>query len=108
MREPIELMQENAGKESVLINNHFLPYAGYPNDLLKILQEAINKFCLSGDYPKKDSGEVVNWLTAQKANGNNISPTLASTIETIIAPRPYALQRTKDINKVRLNHQNKK
>jgi hypothetical protein len=99
---------ENENGKAVSSKNPLIPYDEYPNDLLKILQQAINKFCLSGDYPKKDTGEVVKWLTAKKANGVQISPTLASTMETIIAPRPYATQRTKRENKARPTPENNK
>ncbi len=67
----------------------------YSTDLLAILHQAINKFCLSDEYPKKECGEVVNWIKEQKADGTPISQQLADAMETIIAPRPYAHHRQK-------------
>jgi hypothetical protein len=82
-------------RKSRTIENLQLADNKYSTDLLRIIHQAINKFCLSSEYPKKDTGEVVNWLKEQKADGTQISQQLADAMETIIAPRPYAHHRQK-------------
>ena len=72
------------------------PWGDYETRLLQILAEAVNQFCLDGpeSYPKKDCGEVVDWIMARvEANGMEASKSLAGTIETLIAPRPYVHHR---------------
>ncbi len=70
------------------------PWGDYETPLLGILAEAVNQFCLSGDYPKKDSGEVARWIE-ERMKERNLPPsaTLADKIETIISPRPYSHHR---------------
>jgi hypothetical protein len=70
------------------------PWGDYETPLLKILAEAVNRFCLTGDYPKKDTGEVVRWVKERMEQaGLPPSDTLAGKLETIILPRPYSHQR---------------
>ena len=38
------------------------PWGDYETPLLQILAEAVNHFCLADNYPKKESGEVVQWV----------------------------------------------
>lgn len=68
------------------------PWGDYETPLLQILAEAVNHFCLAGDYPKK--GEVVDWVKERICEaGLQSSDTLADKIETIISPRPYSHHR---------------
>ena len=70
------------------------PWGDYETPLLKILAEAVNQFCLTDDYPKKDGGEIVQWIRERmKQEGLPPSDTLADKIETIISPRLYSHQR---------------
>jgi len=62
--------------------------------LLQILAEAVNHFCLAGDYPKKGGREVREWVKKRMEQaGLQSSDTLADKIETIISPRPYSHHR---------------
>ena len=70
------------------------PWGDYETPLLKILAEAVNRFCLTGDYPKKDTGEVVRWVKERmELAGLPPSYTLADKLETIISPRLYSHHR---------------
>jgi len=70
------------------------PWGDYETPLLQILAEAVNHFCLAGDYPKKGGREVAEWVKKRmEQDGLPSSDALADKIETIISPRPYSHHR---------------
>ena len=74
-------------------------FEGYETPLLRVMHEAIKKFCNANsidNYPKKKSKEVEDFINAKfKEENLSESTNLASAMETIISPRPYAHNRQK-------------
>lgn len=67
------------------------PWGDYNTPLLLIMSSAVKRWCLSGEYPQKKTGEIQEWIKAEMEKAQiPISQSLVDHIETIISPRTYS------------------